>query len=179
MDVVPDERKLGELILYVAKRLLEDPRGGAIKMNKILFAAEYAAVRTYGSPITGVPYQKLKLGPAPRRLLPVRDALIADGSAELRNDWYMGKRLDRVVPLRDPDMDAFRDEEIKIVDQAIESLWDKNGMEASDESHREMGWRMTELGETIPYEAAFLAPSFEVTESMAKHAQELAERRRR
>ncbi|MDQ3979122.1 MAG: Panacea domain-containing protein [Actinomycetota bacterium] len=176
MNVVPDEKKLSELLLYIAKKLLDDPKGGAIKINKILFAAEYAAVRTYGSPITGVPYQKLRLGPAPRRLVPVREALIAEGSAESRRDWYMGKRLDRLVPLREPDLGAFSDDELAIVDEAISSLWDKTGMEASDESHREMGWRMTEVGETIPYEAAFLAPAFEVTDSIAQHARDLAER---
>ena len=176
MNVVPDEKKLAELLLLIARRLLDDPKGGATKINKILFAAEYAHVRTYGAPITGVPYQKLKLGPAPRRLLPVRDELINDGSAELRDDWYMGKRLVRLVPRRDPNTSLFTDQELEIVEEAIRSLWDKTGAEVSDESHREVGRRMTEVGETIPYEAAFLAPAFEVTDSMAEHARHLKER---
>ena len=54
MNVVEDERKLAELLLFIGQRLLDDPKGGAIKMNKILFAAEFAHLRTYGAPITGV-----------------------------------------------------------------------------------------------------------------------------
>ncbi len=174
MELVPDERKLGELLLYIAGKLLGDPRGGAVKTNKVLFASEFAHLRTYGLPITAVEYQKLKHGPAPRRLLPVRDGLIADGSAVAKRDRYMGYPLDRLVPQREPRMDLFTPEEIKIVDEVIDSLWNKTGAEASDESHHEMGWRMVSLGDTIPYEAAFLAPAFEVTDSMAAHARELA-----
>ncbi len=176
MDVTPDESKLAELILYVAKKLLDDRKGGATKVNKVLFAAEFAHVRTHGTPITGVPYQKLKNGPAPRRLLPVRDDLVADGSAEVKREFYMGYPLDRILPRREPDLSRFTEDELKIVDDAIEALWNKTGVEASEQLHSEMGWRMVRIGETIPYEAAFLAPAFEVTESMANHARELAER---
>ncbi len=48
--------------------------------------------------------------------------------------------------------------------------------EASELSHRELGWRMVEMGEDIPYEAAYLAPSAEPTEAIIRHAQTLAGR---
>lgn len=60
------------------------------------------------------------------------------------------------------------------MDQAIEALWNKTGAEVSELSHHEMGWQMVSIGETIPYQAAFLASGFEVTESMRQHAQRLA-----
>jgi hypothetical protein len=177
MDVVANEEKLGELILYVAGRLLDDPRGGATKINKVLFAAEFAHLRTYGSPITGVPYQKLDNGPAPRRLLPVRDELVKNGAAEMRREFYMGYPLDRVVPLREPDISLFSPDEITTVDTVVADLWDNRAVEVSEQSHEEMGWRMVALGETIPYEAAFLAPAFKVTDSMRAHARKLATER--
>lgn len=177
MEVVPDERKLAELILYIAKQMLADPRGGATKINKVLFAAEFAHLRTYGAPITGVPYQKLKNGPAPRRLLPVRDQLVAEGAAELRREYYMGHPLDRVAPLREPDLRLFTADEIETVDLVISDSRSKRAVEVSEESHEEVGWRMVAMGETIPYEAAFLAPAFEVTEAMRTHARKLAAER--
>jgi hypothetical protein len=177
MEVVPDERKLAELILYIAKALLDDPKGGATKINKVLFASEFAHLRTYGSPITGVPYQKLKNGPAPRRLVPVRDELVADGSAERRREHYMGYPLDRIVPRRQADESLFTREELHTVDVVIAELWNKRAVEVSDESHDEMAWRMVGHGETIPYEAAYLAPAFEVTEAMRAHARKLASKR--
>lgn len=169
-----DERKLAELILYVAGKLRDDPKGGATKINKVLFAAEFAHMRLYGKPITGVEYQKLEHGPAPRRLLPVRDQLIARGAAELVRDRYMGYGLDRVEPRREPKLDLFTPEELAVVDRAISELWEKYADEASRLSHREMAWRMVEMNEAIPYEAAYLAPAIEVTDSMRKHARELA-----
>ncbi len=86
----------------------------------------------------------------------------------------MGYPLDRLVPRRDPKLELFTRDEIKQVDQAIEALWNKTAVEASELSHQEMGWQMVARGETIPYEAALLAPAFEVTESMRQHAQRLA-----
>jgi hypothetical protein len=41
---VADEEKLGELIIYAAGQLLDDPTGGAVKINKILFFSERNAL---------------------------------------------------------------------------------------------------------------------------------------
>jgi Antitoxin SocA-like, Panacea domain len=169
-----DEDKFAELVLYVAGRIMEDPTGGATKINKILFAAECAHVRQCGSPITGAEYQKLPHGPAPRRLIPVRERLIADEHAELVQDEYMGYQLDRLKPRRPADTGRFSTEELKHVEQAIAALWGKTATEASELSHREMGWRMVELHETIPYEAALLAPRVQVTPEMRTRAEQLA-----
>ncbi len=86
-----DERKFTELLLYVATRLQGDRSGGATKLNKILFFADFAHVRR-GAPITGAEYQKLEHGPAARRLRPVRDRLIANGDAELVDEEFLGYR---------------------------------------------------------------------------------------
>lgn len=65
-----NELKLSELLLLLAEELADDRFGGATKANKVMFFAEYANMRLTGRPITGARYQKLKQGPAPRRLLP-------------------------------------------------------------------------------------------------------------
>ncbi|MEA2715744.1 MAG: hypothetical protein QOI99_61, partial [Actinomycetota bacterium] len=49
-----DERKFAELVLYAASRLADDPAGGAVKLNKVLFFSEFAHMRRHGQPITGV-----------------------------------------------------------------------------------------------------------------------------
>ena len=71
-----DEHKFTELVLHVAARLQDDHSGGATKLNKVLFFADFAHVRRTGAPITGAAYQKLDHGPAVRRLRPVRDRLV-------------------------------------------------------------------------------------------------------
>lgn len=174
-----DEDKFAELILYVADRLLDDPTGGATKMNKVLFAAECAHVRHSGAPITGAEYQKLERGPAPRRLVPVRDRLVAEGEAELVDDEYMGYRIHRLKPRRPADRSRFTADELKHVEQAIEALWGKTADEASRLSHEEMGWQMVEEGETIPFPAALLARNVVVTDAMRERGAALAELLRR
>jgi uncharacterized phage-associated protein len=173
-----DEAKFTELMLYVAAKTSADQRGGAVKLNKYLYFAEFSAVRRLGHPITGVPYQKLRHGPAPRRLLPVRDALVADGSVRLerRQDAFGYEHTD-LVPLREADLSRFTADEIVIIDEVIEALLPLNGAQVSELSHREAGWLLVQIGDTIPYELALVAPADDVgvTEQIADRAAELVE----
>jgi Protein of unknown function (DUF4065) len=170
-----DERKFAELLLYVAQRLEGDPAGGATKLNKVLFYAEFAAVRAQGRPITGVQYQKLDRGPAPRALMPIRNALVEHGDAELVEEPYLGYLQHRLVAKRQADRSLFNETELAAVDQVVADLWGRSATGVSELSHREMGWRMVDYGETIPYETAYLRPPV-VTPAVREHAAALAER---
>lgn len=169
-----DEHKLTELLLLVADLVRSDPTGGATKVNKILFFAEFAHYRTHLAPITGAPYQKLPRGPAPRRLVPIRDRLMETGQAEIIRDEYLGFPLDRLIPLRPPDASVFTEDELKVVEQVVQWLWGKTAKEVSDLSHEERGWKMVEVGEDIPYSAALLARKAPLTDKIREKAAELA-----
>jgi len=171
-----DERKLAELMLYVAERLRDDPAGGATKLNKVLFFAEFAHMRAHGRPITGVDYQRLERGPAPRRLLPVRDRLISTGAAEVTQETYLGLVQHRLVALRVPDEGVLEPGELEVVDQVLNELHGRSASEASALSHDELGWQMVDDGETIPYEAAYLRRAVS-TASVRRHGAELAKKR--
>jgi uncharacterized phage-associated protein len=170
-----DERKLGELLLYVAKRLEDDPAGGATKVNKVLYFAEFAHVRAHGRPITGVEYQKLEHGPAPRRLVPLRRGLEEHGHAAVVDETYLGYVQKRLIAKRDADLSIFSPEERVIVDQVIDALHGRRARDVSELSHDEVGWQMVDVGETIPYEAAYLRQPV-VTPAVRRHAAALAER---
>jgi len=171
-----DEAKFTELLLYVARQLHDDPEGGAIKLNKVLWWAECASMRMYGRSISGAEYQKLKQGPAPRRLLPVRERLVAAGDAELHDGWYIGYRQVRLMARREPNLGLIPAEEKELVDQVIDALKGKNAAELSAESHEETGWWMVDFGDTIPIESAYLAKSSPITPTIANHARDLAAR---
>lgn len=175
-DYPYDEKKFGEVLLYVAKCLEDDSAGGALKVNKALFNADFGHMRAYGYPITGAEYQKLPRGPAPRRLVPVRSRLIETGSAELRDETYLGFRLQRLVPLRDPNVSLLTATEKEMLDQAIEAMRGLTGSQVSELSHVEPGWQMVEDNETIPYETAFLRSPV-VTEAVRRRVRELAAER--
>lgn len=171
-----DERKFAELVLYVAERLADDPAGGALKLNKVLFFAEFAHVRAHGRPITGAEYQRLEHGPAPRRLVPVRDALVAAGDASFREAVYLGYKQNRLVATRPAKRAMFSPGELDVVDQVLAELTHYSGAQLSDLSHEDMGWRMVDDGETIPYEAAYLRRPV-ATDRIRRRASELAAQR--
>ena len=175
-DLKYDEAKFTELLLYVAQQLADDPEGGAIKVNKALWWAECAHMRMYGRSISGAKYQKLRQGPAPRPLLPVRAALIDRGDADLEDGWYMGYPQHRLVPKRPPNMAVLSAEEQEIADQVIEAIKGKNAAQLSAQSHEEMGWKMVAFGETIPLSTAYLGEDTAVTPRMQDRARRLAER---
>ena len=149
--VVYDEAKFAELLLYVARRLEADHAGGAAKLNKVMFFADFAHVRRTGAPITGAAYQKLPQGPAPRRLKPVRDALVAAGHARVSREEFLGYELHRLVPLRDADLTVFTEAELETIERVLADLEGLNARQVSDLSHDEAGWRLVDEGDVPPH----------------------------
>ncbi|CAB4598929.1 unannotated protein [freshwater metagenome] len=170
------EPKFVELLLYVAERLRCDRAGGATKVNKVLFFADFAHVRRHGRPITGAEYQKLPHGPAPRRLKPVRDRLVAEGAAELHHEDFLGYTVNRLVPLRPADMSVFTDDEVATINSVLDDLAGLNARQVSDLSHEEAGWLLVDDGETIPYEAALVGARQVATATSRALERSVAER---
>ena len=175
-DVRYSEEKLTELLLYVAKCTEGDRYAGATKLNKYLYFSDFSAMRRLGHPITGAEYQKLPFGPAPRRLAPVRERLVQSGDARLeRQVDAFGYVHHALVALREPRVELFSDDELRLVDDVIEVLRDASAAEVTELSHREAGWQLVGDGEVIPYPLAFvLAPAeAALTPSIAAEAERL------
>lgn len=153
-EISPDDQKLAELILYVAWMCEGDSSFGATKLNKLLFFADFRAYQLFGSPITGQDYQALPQGPAPRRLLAVRERLVSEGALVIRERDFLGKRQSQPIALREPDLSGFTPEEIAVVDRAIREWWGRTASEISRASHDFVGWQLAAQGESIPYETA-------------------------
>ena len=153
--MAPDER-LRELILYISARCSEDPTFGAIKLNKILYFADFLSYGMTGEPVTGAAYMRLRRGPAPRRLLPVRDKMIEDGELVIQKRRVYQHEQHRTIPLREPVLDSFRPHDISVVDELIQVFWGKTAEEVSDLSHG-AAWEIAGDQENIPYQAAYLS----------------------
>lgn len=176
MDVRYDEAKFAELILYVADRLRADHAGGATKLNKVLFFAEFTHLRRHHAVITGCEFQKLPHGPAPRQLVPVRRRLVGQGAAELVSEDFLGRPQHRLVPRRPADLSVFTEAELATVDDVLDQLGGLTGTQVSELSHDEPGWYLTEIGETIPFATAFLDFAQPSTPTSERLAREVAER---
>ncbi len=151
-----DSEKFRELIIYIAAQSANDPTFGAIKLNKVLYYADFAAYRQFGQPITGATYRKLSEGPAPRDLLKERGKLIDSGEAKLDMRPYFTGTQHRLVirPGREPNRELFRPGELHLVDTVIAFFAGKTAREVSDFSHKELGWALARPREDIPYETA-------------------------
>jgi hypothetical protein len=153
-----NEKKLAELILYVSQKCALEPRFGAVKLNKILYFADFFAYGSWGRAITGAEYQHLPNGPAPRRLLPVRKKLVEGGDLALQPTPLSGGKVQhRTVNLREPDLSLFDGREIALVDSMIDQLKSLNADETSELSHQMVGWEITRDYETIEYGTIFLS----------------------
>jgi hypothetical protein len=152
--------KFKELILYVAKKTADDPRAGAVKLNKILFFSDVMAYGQHGKPITGATYFKLERGPAPRQLLHTKAQLVADGDAYEAPQQYFNRLQKRLIPRREPDLSVFAPAEIALVDQVIELFQSCNASDISEISHAlSVGWQIAPDRGDIIYETVFLSPA--------------------
>jgi uncharacterized phage-associated protein len=172
---VSSDEKLRELILYIAHKSKDDPRCGAVKLNKLLYYADFTAYRLLGRSITGAEYQHLQEGPAPRRGLPAQERLKRDGAIEkVYKPSVVGEPMHVIVPKRKP-YSIFSKQEKEIVNRIVEEFKGLSGSELSDISHKEFGWRLTKLGETIHYRTAWLSGS-PLTEDQVEFGRKVAVR---
>lgn len=156
VDLPGGQRRLREAILYVSKACAEAPFFGLVKLNKIIWRADFESFAQRGQPITGRLYQKLKQGPAPVEMLPLLNELQADGHLAIRNVPLGHYQEQRPIALAEPVLTFFSRQDLDYFDRAIASYWELTGKEVSDLSHG-VAWKTREDGEPMPYESAYLS----------------------
>jgi hypothetical protein len=151
------DARLRELILYIADKCATDRCYGAIKLNKILFFADFTAFAQRSKSITGGEYMGLPQGPVPRHLVAAREQLLEEGAITVRKQPFKNRIQERIIPLRDANLDLFSGWEISLVDSVIAQYWGKSARVMSKLSHERI-WRLagTEKG-AIPYQAVFIS----------------------
>ena len=172
-DIQFDEKKFKELVVYVAGKCSGDPGYGSLKLNTILFYADFITYGQLGKPITGVPYFRLPQGPAPRPMMPIRETMEKDGDIAIQKKVRFGHEQHRVVPLREADLAEFTAQEIAIVDEVIEGACGATGTDLALMSHHETGVKIANLKEDIPYETVFICDE-PLDESEIQHGLQLA-----
>lgn len=157
IDLPGAQDRLVEMILYIAHRCQGARRFGGIKLNKILWKSDFDAYAARGVPVTGRAYQRLRLGPAPKEMLPVHRDMVQRGLIRVEaTDFGDGIIEQRTIALRDPNLDLFTPDDIAFVDRAIGHFWTLTGTETSDDSHG-AAWSTRANGDPMPYETALLS----------------------
>ncbi|MEX2431057.1 MAG: Panacea domain-containing protein, partial [Dehalococcoidia bacterium] len=165
--------KFREMVLFIANESRDDERFGTVKLNKVLYYADFYAYRTLGRPITGARYLKLAEGPAAREMLPLRRQMTDSGDISMETRPYLDGVQQCVVPQQPPRIELFEERELDLVRQVIRFFWNKTAREVADFSHRELGWQAAKPRETIPYETAWLSAE-PLPQEAEEHAGEVA-----
>jgi hypothetical protein len=169
-DMHPNQR-LQELIVHIADSCLGDSTFGKVKLAKTLYFADFTSFRLYGKPVTGVTYIKLPRGPVPEDFSAQLETMEANGDIFLRVEPYYTYEQHRVIPKREADLTLFSGRDIGLVDKIIHDIAGKSAQYVSELSHS-LAWRVVEMNEPIPYEAALLSDE-EVTEEDIESAEAL------
>jgi Protein of unknown function (DUF4065) len=150
------QKRLAEAVLYVSQKCEKATFYGLVKLNKIIWRADFESFAQRGQPVTGRQYQRLRQGPAPVEMLPVLNELQAGGLLELKRVRQGNHDEQRPLALQDPVLNFFSPQDLEFLDRAISVYWDKTGKEASDLSHG-VAWKTREEAEAMPYELAYLS----------------------
>lgn len=183
-DMTFDRGKFKELVVYLcaASDQAGDEGFGMVKLNKLLYRADFEAYRLLGHAITGETYEKQEFGPVARDLLIALDELGAAG----RLRWQSIPRgpHERKVPTvtEDPnavvDMSLFSADERRVIADTLSELAVHGGKSASEWSHEESaGWNVArEFGEAIDYSTTFVSTAPIPVEDLERASQFVRDR---
>jgi hypothetical protein len=155
-----DQSRFENLLLYFAERSHDDEGYGKVKLNKLLFRADFEAYRLLGTSITGEEYKRQDLGPVAAHLPSALKRLEENGV--LRVQALDAGPYQRLVPLieegHEANTSAFSEAELTIIERALEELQGQGAKQVSEWSHEvSIGWRVKKTGDVIPYSSAPLS----------------------
>jgi hypothetical protein len=157
VDLPGGQDRLRQMILYVAKANVHTERFGLIKLNKIIWKADFSSFAARGVPVTGRAYKRQKFGPVATDMMPLHSDMLRDGLIALQRVDFGEEVVERrTIPLVEPKLGAFSSADIEFVDASIEHYRNMTGMESSDDSHG-VAWRTRSNGEDMPYESSILS----------------------
>lgn len=168
-----NDKKFKELIVYIAKRLGPEAALGRVKLAKLLMASDFGAYERLGCSITGAVYEKWEHGHLPRQMLLAQRDLEGAGDIRVEAVDYFGKKLNHITAERDPDMSDFSEEELAVIEKALHYFGFESAAFLSAQSHLELGWRLSNWKEPIPYRTVFLGAG-SVSEGDIRRGEELA-----
>lgn len=145
------------MILYVSAKCADAERFGLIKLNKIIWKADFDSFAAHGTAVTGRAYKRQKFGPVATDMMPLYSEMLRDGLISIeRVDFGDGVIEKRTIPQVEAKLDRFSLSNLAFIEESIHYYWYKTGEESSDDSHG-VAWSTRSNGEDMPYELAYLS----------------------
>lgn len=169
--------KFKELVLLFSARSEGDPLMGRVKLNKLLYRADFEAFRILGHSITGATYVRGEHGPMAAQLPLAEEELGRSGYLSWRHEEGGPHRQKVPVAKESPDESQFSVDEMRIIEKTLEELADLGGKGAREWSHKNSsGWNLVDDEEAIPYETAFVSME-RPSDAVFQRAKQLARER--
>lgn len=150
------QSRLREASLYIMTRCVEAEAFGLVKLNKILWRADFKAYAARRVPVTGRQYQRLPQGPAPVEMYPVLQDMQRDRDIRIDKRPVGSFEEQRPIAQVTPSMRYFSADDVAYLDGAIEAYWDFSGRDVSRDSHG-VAWETRANGDPMPYDLALLS----------------------
>jgi hypothetical protein len=167
-----DSNKFKSLVHYVCWRCSDEPsKLGAVKLNKILWLADFTRYYATGQSITGARYVKRQFGPVPSYINSALRDLEAEGVLSVREAQFHGYEKAEYQVHRKPDSTVFQGEELEIANRAIDFVCNANTAKSISEMSHDHIWQAAQEGEPIPYYTIFATPG-EITEDEREWARQ-------
>lgn len=151
---VPKEQKekFIELLIYVLEKVGAKANVGKTVLYKLLYFAEFDYYELYHKHISGYPFFRLPMWPAPYDF----DELVFE--LELAQKIkkvvapYMWYYQERFIPTVSPQKDIFSPEERMIIDDILARFSDFSAKDLSEYSHGDVPWKLSKDLQVIDYE---------------------------
>lgn len=145
---------------------------GNVKLHKILYYSDFLSYLSTMRPLTGADYQRQKFGPTARFLSSATRQLMGEGRIEVQDVDYFGYAKKNYLTATMPRTNRLTDEERSLIREVVNFVCGKSASEISEFSHDEV-WSSVQMGDRIPYFAAYaLFPAELTDEDMSEAADE-------
>jgi hypothetical protein len=163
----PNQIKTEKVVLYIANKMKDKPKYGAVVLNKALYFIDNVAYLKFGKSISSFSYIKQDQGPTPnpKEFMPLIDQLTKSGKLTKHSKYYFGRTQYKCIAEQMPELDGdFTADEVALMDEVLESIENMNATELSEHSHTYIAWKAATKMETIPL-YSFLLTARQPTEA--------------
>ena len=159
-------QKFREVLLYILNKIGAKSNVGETVLYKLLYFIDFDFYEKYEEQLIGATYMKNTYGPTPIEFPSIVNEMIADKEIEKVKSEYFQREQKKYLPLRDTCLDLLSAKELKLIDEVLNRLADKNAAQISEYSHGDIPWKVTEDMEVIDYETVFYrTPEYSVRSS--------------
>lgn len=146
--------RMKEAILYVCQKAADFSYFGLVKLNKILWRADFRSYKDRQIPVTGRQYQRQPQGPVTVDMPPLLNDLLGAGLLGWAETSVPNEK--RPMANAKPVMRWFSPDDVGYLDEAIAHYKHMTATDASIQSHG-VAWEVRENGDPMPYEASLLS----------------------